>query len=167
MSCKPIVLIGDSLTHRHHFNSIDASNFGIDGDTTDGVLARLSQTKEAKTIVLMIGVNDILMNVPMAAIQRNYEKIFAQVTSEQELIILSLLPVIDDPQTKTINRNILTLNSWLQEKAKQYNRQFIDLYPLFSDGKGLKEAYSLDGIHLSISAYQVWEKQLKQLLSLQ
>lgn len=90
MRASEVVFLGDSLTMRHDWSAFKASNMGIDGDTTDGVLSRLAYTKNAKRIVLMIGVNDILTRTPLKQIQNNYSKILQSFSGEQEVFILSL-----------------------------------------------------------------------------
>ena len=161
-----IVFLGDSLTMRHNWSAFKAVNMGIDGDTTAGVLSRLHQSSKAQTLVLMIGVNDILSQIPLVKIQNNYTKILKRFSSTQKIYILSLLPVIDAKQTKAINRDIRTMNNWLQTEVKKYPFSYIDLYPHFLDqkGKGLHDTYTTDGIHLTPKAYKVWEKVLKNKL---
>ena len=60
-----LVFLGDSLTMRHNWSNFKATNMGIDGDTTAGVLSRMHLASEAETIVLMISVNDILNQIPL------------------------------------------------------------------------------------------------------
>ncbi len=167
MSNTKRVFLGDSLTMRHNWSGFKAANMGIDGDTTAGVLRRIHQTHSADTIVLMIGVNDILNQLPLITIQKNYMKIFKSFTSDQKVYLLSLLPVIDDKQTKTINQQIRTLNRWLKEEVKKHDISFIDLYPLFlnSSETGLDRQFTSDGIHLTSKAYTVWEGQIKKVLT--
>jgi lysophospholipase L1-like esterase len=114
----------------------------------------------------MIGVNDILNQVPLVKIQNNYTKILKSFSSTQKIYILSLLPVIDVKQTKAINRDIKTMNNWLKNEVKKYDFNFINLYPDFLDKnrQGLSDAYTTDGIHLTSKAYKVWEKVLKEKL---
>ncbi len=163
MKQSDLVFLGDSLTMRHNWSNFGASNMGIDGDTTAGVLSRMHLASEAKTIVLMIGVNDILNQLPLVRIQSNYTKILKKFSHDQKIYILSLLPVIDAAQTRKINQDIRTLNKWLQIQAEEYGFEFIKLYPEFLDkqGKGLKEDLTTDGIHLTPKAYKLWEKLLK------
>lgn len=163
MKQSGLVFLGDSLTMRHNWSNFGASNMGIDGDTTAGVLSRMHLASEAKTIVLMIGVNDILNQIPLVRIQSNYTKILKKFSHDQKIYILSLLPVIDTAQTRKINQDIRTLNKWLQIQAEEYGFEFIKLYPEFLDkqGKGLKEDLTTDGIHLTSKAYKLWEKLLK------
>jgi len=161
-----LVFIGDSLTMRHNWSAFKASNMGIDGDTTAGVLSRISLSSDAQTLVLMIGVNDILNQTPLSKIQNNYSKILKSFSSTQKIYILSLLPVIDAKQTKSINRDIKTINNWLQTEVKKYGFNYIKLYPDFLDKnrKGLHPTYTTDGIHLTSKAYKVWEKILRDKL---
>ena len=166
MKKSELVFLGDSLTMRHNWSNFKASNMGIDGDTIDGILSRVHMTSEAKTIVLMAGVNDILNRVPLIKIQKTYIRMFESFGKEQNIYILSLLPVIDDKQTKTINQEIRTLNNWLQNEVKKRNATYINLHSSFLDTqkKGLKRIFTTDGIHLTAKAYIVWEKILKEML---
>lgn len=163
MKSSKLIFLGDSLTMRHNWSTFKATNMGIDGDTTSGLLSRLHQSASAEHIVLMIGVNDILNNIPLVKIQNNYTKILNSFSKEQTITVLSLLPVIDDRMTKKINQEIKTLNNWLKNEVKSRNYDYVNFYPLFLDKaqKGLAKAYTTDGIHLTPKAYKVWEKELK------
>lgn len=162
MHQSDLVFLGDSLTMRHNWSDFEASNMGIDGDTTAGILSRMHLASRAKTIVLMIGVNDILNEIPLVRIQSNYTKILKTFSRDQKVYILSLLPVIDAAQTRKINQDIKTLNRWLKAQVQAYNYAFIDLYPNFLDKeqKGLKEDLTTDGIHLTPKAYRLWSRLL-------
>lgn len=166
MNKSDLIFLGDSLTMRHNWSSFKASNMGIDGDTTNGILLRLHQTKEAKHVVLMIGVNDILNMTPLKKIQDNYTKILNNFSPKQEVTILSLLPVVDMKGTKSINQDIKTMNKWLKIQADKNSNDYIDLYPHFLDAhkRGLKNDFTTDGIHLTTKAYKMWEKVLKERL---
>lgn len=163
MKATGLVFLGDSLTMRHNWSNFKASNMGIDGDTTGGILSRLDYTKQAKHIVLMIGVNDILNQIPIRNIQDNYGRILENVSNDQKITILSLLPVIDDRGTKSINQDIKTMNRWLELQVKKHGFDYINLYPYFLDAnkKGLKRDFTTDGIHLTVKAYKMWEKVLR------
>ncbi len=166
MKQSDLVFLGDSLTMRHNWSDFRASNMGIDGDTTAGILSRMHLASQAKTIVLMIGVNDILNQIPLVRIQSNYTKILKKFSRDQKIYILSLLPVIDAAQTRKINQEIKTINKWLKVQAEAYGFEYINLYPEFLDTnkKGLKEELTNDGIHLTPKAYRLWSKILKERL---
>ena len=161
MKASPLVFLGDSLTHRHNWSNFKASNMGIDGDTTDGVLSRMKLSSQAKTIVLMIGTNDILQGTKMSKIKTNYSKILNTFKTQQKIYILSVLPVIDNKQTQSINHNIRTLNAWLKTEVKHHNMTFLNFYPHFLQAQGLAHPLTTDGIHLTAKGYKLWEKLLK------
>ncbi len=161
MKPSTLVFLGDSLTHRHNWSKFKAANMGIDGDTTDGVLSRVKLSAQAKTIVLMIGTNDILQDTKMSTIKTNYLKILNSFQPQQKVYILSVLPVIDNKQTKSINHNILILNAWLKTELKKHNMTFLDFYPHFLQAQGLADPLTTDGIHLTAKGYKLWEKLLK------
>ncbi len=162
MKQSDLVFLGDSLTMRHNWSDFKASNMGIDGDTTAGILSRMHLASQARTIVLMIGVNDILNEIPLVRIQSNYTKILRKFSHDQNIYILSLLPVIDAAQTRKINQDIKTMNKWLEGQTKEHGFSYINLYNDFldKDKKGLKSSFTTDGIHLTASAYRLWEKLL-------
>jgi lysophospholipase L1-like esterase len=166
MKQSDLVFLGDSLTMRHNWSEFRASNMGIDGDTTAGVLSRMHLASQAKTIVLMIGVNDILNQIPLVRIQSNYTKILKKFSRDQKIYILSLLPVIDTAQTRKINQDIKTINKWLKIQTKEYGFEYTNLYPEFLDTnkKGLKEELTNDGIHLTPKAYRLWSALLRERL---
>lgn len=167
MKKAKLVFLGDSLTMRNNWSDFGAANMGIDGDTTAGILSRLHMTSQANTIVLMAGVNDILNRIPLIKVQKNYIRILESFSKEQDIYILSLLPVIDDKQTKTINQEIRTLNKWLQTESTKRQMIYINLHSSFLDAqkKGLKDSFTTDGIHLTSKAYKLWSNTLrKQLL---
>ena len=166
MKRSELVFLGDSLTMRHNWSDFKASNMGIDGDTTAGILSRMHLVSQAETIVLMIGVNDILNQTPLVKVQSNYTKILRKFPHDQNIYILSLLPVIDAAQTRKINQDIRTINKWLEIQAKEYGFEYINLYPEFldTDKKGLKEELTNDGIHLTPKAYRLWSTILRERL---
>ena len=159
------IFLGDSLTHRHNWSNFNASNMGIDGDTTDGILARVQLTAQADTIVLMIGANDILQKNSLQKIQKNYAQILSKFKKHQTIYLISVLPFIDDRQTKMFNQNISSLNRWIKAEAKKHSFIFLNFHPHFLSGKGLNPSFTTDGIHLTAKAYKLWEKLLKENLT--
>jgi lysophospholipase L1-like esterase len=164
MKAQKIIFLGDSLTHRHDWSNFKASNMGIDGDTTDGVLKRLHLTSHADTIVLMIGANDILQRTSISKIQKNYSKLLSSFKKTQKVYIISVLPVVDDKQTKNINQDIRILNQWLKDEVKKHDMTFINFYQSFLQVNGLNHSLTTDGVHLTKKGYILWEKLLRNYL---
>ena len=160
----PLIFLGDSLTAFHNWSDFGPHhNAGIAGDTTDGLLYRLHYTleKKPKTVVVMIGVNDLLQGQNIEVMKENYTKIFTQVKEIPEVVILSLLPVYASAQTAMINENIIRLNHFLRSECSKRGFLFIDLHKLMCDTDGgMKEELTSDGVHLTPKAYTIWQQQL-------
>lgn len=161
-----LIFLGDSLTAYHDWSSFGSHhNAGIAGDTTDGLLYRLHHTlkKRPKRIIVMIGINDLFQGVPIETIKANYLRLLDGLDKIEEVIVLSLLPVIMEPQTYLINEQVIGLNHFLDHETKRRKIRFIDLYHGFIDEQGgLKQAYTIDGVHLDEQGYAAWERLLHQ-----
>ena len=109
-----LIFLGDSLTDFHDWSAFgEHHNAGIAGDTTDGLLYRLHYTleKQPETLVLMIGINDLLQGQPIEKMEQNYARILEQMEDIHTVVILALLPVKAVPETATINNDIRELNT--------------------------------------------------------
>ncbi|MCJ7764388.1 MAG: GDSL-type esterase/lipase family protein [Thiovulaceae bacterium] len=163
-----LIFLGDSLTDFHDWSAFGRHhNAGISGDTTDGLLYRLHYTleKKPKTLVLMIGINDLLQGRDVGRIEEEYAKIFEKIENINKIVLLSLLPVKAVPETAVINQNVKLLNRYLQNESQKRGYIFVDLYPLMTDkDEGLIERYTSDGVHLTPEGYRIWEDTLTPLL---
>lgn len=168
------ILLGDSISlwfpqdlllpHRTWLNQ------GISGETSTGLrkrLALLDQT-DPQTILLMIGINDLLRGEADEVILRNHRQIvhyLKQAHPTTEIVVQSILPHAGTDATwegrdrlLTIsNQRILELNQRLAAIAQEEGGEFLDLYPLFVDAQGnLPMSLSTDGLHLNTNGYLVW-----------
>jgi len=163
-----LVFLGDSLTDFHDWSAFGTHhNAGIAGDTTDGLLYRLHYTleKKPKTVVLMVGVNDLLQGQEIETMKRNYRKIFETIETIDTVVVLSLLPVQMVPQTELINEKIIRLNHFLKKECQARGFDYVDLYSLVVDiDGGIRNEFTTDGVHLTTQAYTIWERQLMTLL---
>jgi len=161
MKQTDLLFLGDSLTDYHDWGHFGKHfNAGIAGDTTDGLLYRMEYILDKKpaTVVLMIGINDLLQGVSLEQLKQNYLKILDSLKKIKQLIILSTLPVIDDTQTREINDRVVALNIFLKIEAKKRGAEYVDLYSHFIDSKkGLMKEYTIDGVHLNDNGYKLWE----------
>lgn len=165
-----VVFVGDSITEGGNwaewFQGQHVSNFGISGDTTQGVLNRLDMVTQAKPgkMFLMIGINDLSVrgaqNIP--AILHDYRQILLRVIEESpetRIYVQSILPV-----NKTIlrclftNHDILVLNAGLREMSGELGLDYINLYPRFLDDGQLNRTYTPDGLHLNGYGYNLWKE---------
>ena len=119
--------IGDSITEGYDlyrmYGDNTIVNMGIGGDFTSGVLMRLDLVKKykPKKVFLMIGINDILKNVPLELIQKRYAEIIDVIRRDSpttQLYIQSNLPTLNLGGNKLTNQSILDSVSDLNEFAR-------------------------------------------------
>lgn len=165
MPADTTLFAGDSLiAYRNWSDRFEKSlNRGIPGATVRD-LAEDADTllqERPKCIVMMIGINDLLQNRSIPEIKKDYLRLLETLQGCKALFVLSLLPVIAEIQTHAINENVIALNHWLKTQARRLHFTYADLYGSFADGRlGLREAYTVDGIHLNESGYRMFEEAL-------
>ncbi|MGF1924385.1 MAG: GDSL-type esterase/lipase family protein [Bacteroidia bacterium] len=170
-----VVFLGNSITERGMWHELlpgkVVMNRGIGGDNTFGVLARISPIIASKPnkLFLLIGINDIGRNLPVAVIAANYEKIVKRFRSESPkttVYLQSVLPMNDDILKAAYLKNKGHLISELNEKIKaiaaKYKLTYVNLHDVFNNGKDkLKPELTADGIHINPAAYVLWVNYLK------
>ena len=173
---KATVFLGNSITERGQWSELLPGemimNRGIGGDNTFGVLARLGDVTnyKPKRIFLLIGINDLGRGLPIEVIANNYKRIIQQVKRESpktKLYAQSVLPMnetlLKADYLKNKGDSVTRLNASIKAIAEAEGVSYIDLHPVFADGKGeLKEAFTQDGIHLRPAAYVEWVAYLKK-----
>lgn len=169
---SPIIFLGDSLTDSCEWNEIlnhpQIVNRGIMGDTTDGVLNRLSPilASQPRQIFLMIGINDLARKKDFSGILVNYQQILAtikQQSPQTEVYVKSVLPINKTLFEKGPNNEMIrTLNTQLQRLSENYSYAYIDLHSqLVDENQQLDERYTLDGLHLNGTAYLIWKAAIE------
>lgn len=159
-----IVFLGDSITEGCDFNELFgitySVNHGISGDTTEGVLNRLDGIVglRPKQIFIMIGINDIGLNIPQDTIALNYANIlrtFRDRLADTDIFVLSVLPVSSGHPNPARNpARIGAMNTIIGELAQANGYEYIDLYKSMSDNDGnLRQELTTDGVHLSVEGY--------------
>lgn len=152
-----IVMLGDSITQfgewAELFPRSKIINRGIDGDTADGVLARLDEViaRKPKIVFLMIGINDLFLGVRPQVIAQHVRSVVARLNANGAHVVLqSTLPVTDNVK---INAQVQELNALLRQVP---GVTFVDLHPLLAPSGALLADYTWDGIHLNGVAYLIW-----------
>lgn len=167
-SCGPTLFIGDSIVFAMATSdlSFKSENFGIPGDTSDGVLHRLPKYNLHcfKTVVLSVGVNDVILG-QVAGFEERYSEILAQIPKSIKIVATAILPINERKSAgiKTDNPNgtIGRMNSVIAEACTSLpNCHFAAASLSFFDAsKQLRDdlCYS-DGIHLRPEGYDVWKR---------
>lgn len=163
------ILVGDSLSLWFPKEKLPNSklwlNQGISGDTSDGILKRLSAFSETRpdVIYIMAGINDLRKGTTDETILHNHRLIIhrlRQAHPKAQIFVQSILPT----RLQTIpNSRISRINYQLALIAKQEGAHYLNLYSWFTDLQGnLREDLTTDGLHLSQAGYDVWRLVLQQ-----
>ncbi|MCU1477157.1 MAG: hypothetical protein JWQ64_1850 [Subtercola sp.] len=164
-----LVFLGDSLTFggswQEWFGDYEVQNYGVEGDTTDDVKARLDDVVELNpgTIVLLIGTNDLGKGRSVEHIVQNIETILVTLRNElpdAEILLQSVMPRGQEfaDEIRDINRHI-----W--QFASSVRTHYLDLWPALAleDGE-LNPQYTPDQVHLNALGYEAWLSELEPAL---
>lgn len=159
--------IGDSQIARFP-EAPSAGNYGISGDTIDGLLMRAPglDLSRAKSIVIEIGVNNWHRD-RMAGFEAKYRRLLASLPRAATVIATAILPVSDDAKRyfplPAFRASISGANRAIQAAcAARPGCRFLDLASALAGPSGaLRAEYTTDGLHLTPAAYAVWSAKLK------
>jgi lysophospholipase L1-like esterase len=169
----PIVFLGDSITlgceWRELFgNHLLILNRGIGGDTSAGVLKRISEVARLgpAAVFLMIGTNDAqMLGYSPADTVQNYKAIVDELlhsSPKTSVYVESILPT----QAPRFNRWSDEVNRRTRQFANGNTVRFIDLRPAFlGSNLVLDKRYTYDGIHLNAAGYLVWKRAIDPIMA--
>jgi lysophospholipase L1-like esterase len=148
-------------------------NYGIGGDTTVGLLSRLSRYRcldRAAAVVLAIGMNDLARR-DNTKIVANYQHILRALPPALPTVVTALFPVdaesMTDPLPGVSNARIAGVNRALAGLCATDPRcAFLDIGASLADKEGnLSKANHVgDGVHLNNEGYRIWIEALKTVL---
>lgn len=177
-----IIFIGDSIVEYFPLHELVQSpktlvNRGIRGYKTDLLLENLDAHlfgQALDKVFLLIGTNDIGKEMDQAETLANLEAVIQEISRDYPLAqiqLLSVLPVNEQEQYKgtvyiRTNEKIKDLNRAYQELAQAYYQvSYVDVYSSLLDEVGqLAEAYTTDGLHLSVAGYRILAQALQETL---
>jgi lysophospholipase L1-like esterase len=153
-----------------YYGNMKVANFGIAGDTTQGVLYRLQngegQGFSPKAVMLMIGTNNTGRNKAaeiaegIGAVVLELQKDFPKA----KILLLGIFPrsTPNNPARATI-AEINTIISKLHDGARV---QYLDIGSKFLDAEGAipKDVMS-DALHPTTKGYEIWAEAVKEPLA--
>lgn len=150
-----------------YFGNMKVANFGIAGDTTQGVLYRLQngegQGFSPKAVMLMIGTNNTRTNRAqeiaegVGAVVLELQKDFP----DAKILLLGIFPrsKADDP-LRTQIAEINSIISKLHDGKKVFYR---DIGSIFLDADGnISTDIMSDGLHPTPKGYELWAKEIDE-----
>jgi alpha-L-fucosidase len=168
-----VVFMGNSITEGwvrndpEFFHSNSYIGRGISGQTTMQMLLRFRPDVldlKPKAVVILAGTNDIAANKGPVSIENTAGNIFSMVELAQangiKVVLASVLPANRYSWRPAIYPadKIIALNKLIKAYAEEHNIVYLDYYsPMVDNEKGLKSAYSKDGVHPTTKGFDVME----------
>lgn len=163
-----ILLLGDSILAQENWckwlGRLDISNQAYGGAITQQIRWNIGHgyPQHTKVLILNGGINDLFSGVPVQRILENYQ-VFIQQAQRQSIKVIINSCIYTENQAE-INQKVKVLNEGIQKLCKEEHVHYCDINQKLSQDGFLLSEYSLDGVHLKASAYQIWSEMLKGLL---
>jgi len=173
-----IVFMGNSITEGwgnkcpEFFTGKPYINRGISGQTTPQMLVRFRPdviNLKPAVVVILAGTNDIAGNTGPSTLEMIADNIISMAELAKangiKVILCSVLPAFDYPWKPGLNpaEKIAALNEMIKKYAAQNHIIYVDYYSAMVDErKGLKDAYTYDGVHPNVAGYKVMEPIVEQ-----
>ncbi len=167
-----LLFIGDSLIEfydwQRRFPGHEVFNFGIAGETVEGLFARLlgifEKVGDPDFVFIMTGINNMAMGD--RDFPETYRNIIGRIKTKSpssKIFVHSLLPVLF---LFISNDEIRGINSDLRKIAEEEKVFFLDIHAVFLDSSGAPKASYLleDGVHLSDEGYRAWAAEIEKVL---
>ena len=177
-----MIFLGDSIVEYFPIHELLQSpkhmvNRGVRGYRTDLLRTHLDAHvfgTELEQSFLLIGTNDIGKEIPQKGTLDNVEAVLQAILRDFPLThinLISVLPVSQEERYKEkvsirSNEKIQALNQAYQELAQAYHQvSYVDVYSSLLDEVGqLAEAYTTDGLHLSVAGDRILAQALQEIL---
>jgi lysophospholipase L1-like esterase len=152
---------GGKAVFEKHFGAMKVANFGIAGDTTQGVLFRLRDGEgggyKPKAIMLMIGTNNTGRNSPPEIAMGVADVVFElrQDFPDAKILLLAIFPR-SGPASKA-RTDIAQINGLIAALHDNQHVFFMDINSIFlaPDGSIPRDIMS-DGLHPTSKGYELW-----------
>ncbi len=161
------VLLGDSISMWFPQDRLPEGriwlNQGISGDTSRGILSRLSALTGTRpdTVYVLAGINDLRQGLGVNEILENHRLILRRLRQDHPGVQVILQSILPTRLEEIPNRQIEWINQQLAAIAKEEGGTYLDLYAQFSDRAGnLQPELTTDGLHLNARGYELWQGTL-------
>ena len=164
-----VIPMGGKAVFDKYFGAMKVANFGIAGDTTQGVLFRLRDGEgegyQPKAIMLMIGTNNTGSNsapeiaIGVADVVFELRKDFP----DAKILLLAIFP--RDRANSSVRSKITEINKIIAALHDNRRVFFMDIGPKFlaEDGSIPRDIMS-DGLHPTNKGYEIWAEAVHDTL---
>lgn len=161
------VFFGDSITEALYAPGVvpGAVNYGIGGNTTANLLARLPGYRSlprARRVVVAIGINDVMRGSAAADVVAGVARVMDAVPQGPDIAIVGLLPINEAKRGEGRMRTVGEVNRGLRALAAECGRcRFVDPSGMALGGELAPAFDSGDGLHLSPAGYAAFAGVLR------
>ena len=170
-----VAFMGDSITQMWDLTQYDPGptlNFGLDGDTTVGMLGRFQNeviSAAPGVVVILGGINDLQDYGPASATIDSIKSMAAQANAAGIRVILCSLMPPTDSRLATLRfslADVQAFNDQLIELARQNGYLYADYYDVFLNSDGtVNNSLYLDGVHPNPAGYALMWKIVAPLIN--
>ena len=159
-----IVFLGSSSIQGLNVSRIanHSMNLGIGGERISGLIGRVQeyhQLAKSRLIVVAAGFND-LCHSSIVTMSKQFN-LLIQKLNNVPIIISALQPATSLKQCEGLATKIILFNLYLRDTCHNMPHCFfVDLPATLPLQR--KPFFETDGVHLNISGYQLWERQLSE-----
>lgn len=172
-----VVFLGDSITQgwgddfSGALDGMPKANRGISGDTTRGMLYRLSEdvtSLNPAAVVMLMGTNDLEEKASPATIADNVKLILAELKKHNSRMPIILCEVFPSSESKARSaESIKEINRLYRNLARgDQHVTVVDTWTLFADQNGdAKKAEFPDLLHPNRIGYAKWEAAIRPIFA--
>ena len=168
-----VIMLGNSITRRGDWSGLFPNNtflnYGKDGDTSSGMLSRLSSalSRGPKVLCVMGGINDFIRGSSVSTVYNNLRQIVQRTKAAGVTVVVqsTLYTGAGYPNSGRINTKVSELNGLLSSLANAEGQRWLDLNSSMAENSNLKTQYLMsDNLHLNSDGYAVWADRLNDAL---
>lgn len=165
-----VIPYGGKAVFEKYFGGMKVANFGIAGDTTQGVLWRLQngegQGYKPKAVMLMIGTNNTGRNSPAEIALGIADVVFELRKDFPDARILLLAVFPRGGATSRVRGQIDEINRIIAALHDHQHVFYMDIGPRFlaADGSIPQDIMS-DGLHPTSKGYEIWAQSVHDTLA--
>lgn len=157
---RDVTFVGDSIVAFGKWDVLlktdRIDNHGIPGDTTQGLLLRVRRHEViGKTVIVMLGVNDLKMEISQAATVDNIRGIVASLRGHRIILVSTLRTAI--PST---NAKLAEIIAFEKAICAAGDCTYHDVNRVLAPSGILEDRFTTDGVHLSWLGYEVVAREL-------
>lgn len=167
---KALLLMGDSHlsaipTSQYFENAVNLAIGYQSSFELEKYIGKYNGLTTSRTVILSLGTNDLILKKEKDFVVR-YAKILLTIPKETRVIVNTVPPITRFQKDKNWGMRTQKINLEIKAVcAKFKNCQVYDLHNTISNSDiPLDKAFDPDGIHLSKASYDIWLRDLQELV---